>query len=202
MYLDENMKGQVKERLEAIENKIYIDLYLNENEESNVLKGILGEIKELNEKIIINEKTDNIENKPLAKFYSDTTKGVIEFHGVPAGYEFGAILDLLVDTANNSFESNPEEKMLREYLDTNKDKKVDLKVFVTPTCPHCPPAAYLGYKLGNDYSNFNVHVIEANSFPELSNKYNVQYVPKIVINEKDLPNEKVNFVGILDAIKN
>lgn len=201
MYLDENMQKQVKERLKAIKNEVSVDLYLDNREESNVLKGLIGEVAQLSDKIKITEKEDSVENKPLARIYSNTTKGLIEFHGVPAGYEFGAILDLLIDAANDSFEGNAEEKMLSDYLKDNPDKKIDMKVFVTPTCPHCPPAAYLGYKLGNDYKNFNIHVIEANSFGELSTKHNVSYVPKIVINDKDLPNEKVNFPGILEAIQ-
>lgn len=205
MYLDENTQTEVKKRLEKMDNEVHIHLILGDKEDSDVLKNLMGELTELSDKLVLVEGFEDldksalgdIENKPLIVLHNKNTKGTVKYHGIPAGYEFGALLDSLLDISNDSFENHGDEKKLTEFFEKNPDKKVNFKVFVTPTCPHCPSAAYLAYKLGTQFKNVEAQVFEANSFPELSTKYNVQYVPKIVLNEKELDPQSANLPNLV-----
>jgi hypothetical protein len=58
-----------------------------------------------------------------------------------------------------------------------------LQVFVTPTCPYCPPAVILAHKLAMESDLIRADMVEATEFPHLSMKYAVMGVPRTVINE-------------------
>jgi glutaredoxin len=60
---------------------------------------------------------------------------------------------------------------------------IDIKVFVTPTCPHCPRAVTLAHKLAVESTHIRASCVEATEFMELSRRYRVTGVPKTVINE-------------------
>jgi protein-disulfide isomerase len=61
---------------------------------------------------------------------------------------------------------------------------VRIQVFVTPACPHCPQMARLAYQVALESPHISAEVIEANEFPELSQRYQVRGVPTTIIDEK------------------
>jgi len=60
---------------------------------------------------------------------------------------------------------------------------VHFQVFVTPTCPYCPRAVLLAHQLAMESELIRGDMVEAIEFPHLSMKYQVQGVPRTVINE-------------------
>jgi hypothetical protein len=72
----------------------------------------------------------------------------------------------------------------KAYLAALK-KPLHLQVFVTPTCPYCPPAVHLAHQLAFESDLVRADMVEAIEFPHLSNKYHVHGVPRTVINETD-----------------
>jgi len=63
------------------------------------------------------------------------------------------------------------------------NKPVNIKVFVTLGCPHCPGAVEKAHYLALLNDNITADMIEAQTFYDLSEEYNVSSVPKIVIND-------------------
>ena len=60
---------------------------------------------------------------------------------------------------------------------------LDIKVFVTPTCPHCPRAVTLAHRLAAENPNIHATCVEATEFMDLSRRFNVTGVPKTVVND-------------------
>ena len=60
----------------------------------------------------------------------------------------------------------------------------NIKVFVTLGCPHCPGAVNKAHLLALMNPNIVGEMVEAQTFSELSNRFNVSSVPHIVINDK------------------
>ncbi len=110
---------------------------------------------------------------------NETDYGIV-FYGLPIGYEFITLVETLKMIASKSHGLSPRTLQFLNEL----DKNLDIMVFVTPTCPYCPQAAILVYKLAMASDKVRSQVIEAMEFEELSMKYNVFGVPKIVINDK------------------
>ncbi len=108
----------------------------------------------------------------------DDGRPAVRYYGVPAGYEFGAFLRVLVLFSNGRV----TEKVDPALLD-GVGKDINLKVFVLVTCPSCPVMAHLCATLAFMSPRITTEIIEANTFVDLSTRFSVGAVPKIVIND-------------------
>lgn len=107
-------------------------------------------------------------------------KGYFKYYGIPGGTEFPAFIESIVDISRwEVLISEDSVKKLQEL-----ENEVNLKVFVTPTCPYCPGMARAAYMLGMASEKVHTEVIEVNEFPELADKFKVEAVPLTVINNK------------------
>ncbi len=102
------------------------------------------------------------------------------YYGIPAGYEFSSLLGDIIDASKGTTALSDATK---EKLRGIKNP-VDIKVFVTPTCPYCPQAVRMAHQFAMENSMIRSSMIEAQEFMELSSKFDVMGVPKIVINDK------------------
>lgn len=191
--LNEDLQKQIGEFLSHMEKKVNFVLFTKEKncETCQQTKMLLEEISELSEKIsFINKDLDK--DKEDAKKYdiklapsfvildeNGLYQGV-KFNGIPAGHEINSFLSAVIDMSGVNFGFDKEiiERVKRI------NKPVNIKVFVTLSCPHCPGAVSNAHRLAMLNENIESEMIEAQTFAELSTKYNVSGVPKIVINEK------------------
>lgn len=103
----------------------------------------------------------------------------IQFLGIPAGHEFGTLVNDILMVSKR--ESGLKEET-REFL-KKLDKPLQLQVFVTPSCPYCPRAVLLAHQMAMENpSMIHAEGIDAMEFPELANRFNVHGVPQTVIN--------------------
>ncbi len=109
----------------------------------------------------------------------------VRIYGLPYGYELQTLIEAIINVSKGTTDLSEKTKTIL------KDVKspVNIKVFVTLTCPHCPGAAVTAHKLAIECDQIQAEVIESGEFPDLAIKYNVVGVPKIVINDK------VEFMG-------
>jgi glutaredoxin-like protein len=107
----------------------------------------------------------------------------IRFYGIPAGYEFMSLLESLeiVARGESGLSAASREKL------KGLDKPLSLQVFVTPTCPYCPRAVVLAFRLAMESPHVTASMVEATEFPHLANKYQVSGVPHTVIGDSPQP---------------
>ncbi len=103
----------------------------------------------------------------------------IRLYGIPSGYEFSTLIEDILMVGRGDSGLTAETK---SYV-ANLAKPLHLQVFVTPTCPYCPRAVLLAHQLAFESDNIRGDMVEAIEFPHLSMKYQVQGVPRTVINE-------------------
>lgn len=103
----------------------------------------------------------------------------IRYYGIPSGYEFSSLIHDILMVGGESAELAAETKQWLADL----TEPVHFQVFVTPTCPYCPPAVLMAHKMAMASELVTADMVEANEFPHLSTKYNVMGVPRTVINE-------------------
>ncbi|MEO0275174.1 MAG: thioredoxin family protein [candidate division WOR-3 bacterium] len=151
---------------------------------------ILKEVSELSDKITLeiknflsdeeDVKEYGIERVPAIVFLKGNGEDTgIRFYGIPSGYEFTSLIEtiVMVSKSDSGLSENVKEKL------KNIDKEINIKVFVTPSCPYCPRMVILANKVAFENKNIKTNIIEVIEFPELGEKYNVFGVPKTVINE-------------------
>jgi glutaredoxin-like protein len=103
----------------------------------------------------------------------------IRYYGIPSGYEFSSLIeDVMMVSQGESGLSEATKAQVAALT-----KPVHLQVFVTPTCPYCPRAVRLAHQLAVESDLIRADMVEAIEFPHLAMKYQVQGVPRTVINE-------------------
>jgi glutaredoxin-like protein len=144
----------------------------------NDTENILKELCELTERLTLNIVESNGETTVLPTLSIGRTGRVI-FRGTPSGYEFSSLLTAIIDAGRDAGGLSDETRNFLNDLQND----LHIKVFVTPTCPHCPPSVVLAHRMAAYSSRVTAEAIEANEFPDMAAKYEVQGVPRTVVNE-------------------
>lgn len=189
---NEDLSKQVKEIFADMPKEITIALFTDKNgcDTCPETKAYMEEVAALGEKINLTIYDIN-DDSALAESYNVTMvpsvvlldhnedyQGV-KFNGMPAGHEINSFIPALLETSG--LESDVPEPLKSEIVAIDKD--VNIKVFVTLSCPHCSGAVQKAHKLAMMNPKIDAEMVEAQTFAELSNKHNVSGVPKIVIND-------------------
>jgi len=195
--LEEPVKAEVKKVLETLKEPVKLIVFTQESpivmpavecENCKDNRTLMEEISTLSDKINLEvydflKDKDKVESFKIDKIPANIIQGEIDygirFYGMPAGYEFATLLETMKLVSNRDSGLSSEIKEKLKAL----NKPVDIKVFVTLTCPYCPQAAITAFKFAMESSLITAETINAQEFPHLSQRYNVFAVPKVVINE-------------------
>lgn len=153
---------------------------------------ILAELEVLSDQILVEvldfvadkaqADTLGIDKVPAIALQVDGSTPVdygIRYYGIPSGYEFSSLVRDIVMVGTGESGLNPETKAALAQLTA----PLHIQVFVTPTCPYCPPAVHLAHQMALESPLVTADMVEAIEFPHLANRYNVMGVPRTVINE-------------------
>ncbi|MEM1537900.1 MAG: thioredoxin family protein [Candidatus Nezhaarchaeales archaeon] len=213
VVIDEATLRMVKGFFRALRNPVRIVvfvtrghcLYCNETVE------IVEKLASISPELIRVEKCECEVSSPEARSYKvDRHPAIVlrgekeywvRYFGIPSGYEFGSLVEDIVDVSRGEVEL--EESVKAAILAISKP--VHIKVFVTPTCPYCPSAVRTAHKFAIVNTHIMADAVESLEFPDLARKYRVYAVPKVVINdvvefEGALP-ERVFADKVLQALK-
>jgi len=203
--LDKETQNKVREILEKLTEPVQILLVKNDGEYSEIVEQLLGELKELDERIKVNiyhSDSQEINNYDIEKdllpamliLDNEGRDYRIRYYGIPSGYEFTTFLQNIIAVSNKSVDSFNDEN--KEKL-SQIDKNVRIRVFVTPTCPYCPRAVFAAHQTAMLNPNIIGEMIEANEFDSISFEYGVSSVPHTVIEVKENGTwvKKGEFVG-------
>ena len=151
---------------------------------------VLAEVVSLNEQLTLEEVNFVLEKERAAAYGIEHIPALvllaggedtrIRFLGAPAGYEFMSLVEaLLLAGTGVSGLSDTSKALLAERV----TEPVDIRVFVTPSCPHCPRAVTLAHRMAVEHPLIQATCVEATEFMDLTRKFRVTGVPKTVINE-------------------
>lgn len=104
----------------------------------------------------------------------------IRLYGIPAGYEFGSLIEDIRLVSEGDSKLSPETRAMVAKL----TQPVRMQVFITPTCPYCPRAVLLAHQLAIESDLITADMVEVSEFPHLAIKYQVMGVPRTVMNEE------------------
>lgn len=109
----------------------------------------------------------------------------IRFYGAPLGYELASLVEAISMTASGD---SGLGQNTREWLETLVGP-VRLQVFFTPNCVYCPEMVTLANRFAVAHPLISATAVDATEYPDLVRRYNVNGVPKTIINNR------VEFVG-------
>jgi len=154
-----------------------------------ITKQILDEIVDLSDLVTLEEvnlvldreraETYGIEQIPAIVLLRGEEDTRLRFLGAPAGYEFMSLIEAIILAGSGESGLSDETKsLIAEHVHT----PLDIQVFVTPTCPHCPRAVTLAHRMAVESPHIRATCVEATEFMELARRYRVTGVPKTVVN--------------------
>ena len=178
-----------------------------------IARQVLEEVAGLSDRVTMEEVNLILEKERSALFGIDRVPGIallrdgadtrMRFLGAPAGYEFSSLVEsiLLAGTDDSGLTDDSKQAIAEKAT-----APIDIKVFVTPTCPHCPRAVTLAHRMAVESPNISATCVEASEFHDLSRQYRVTGVPKTVSSGGAeilgaLPEEEF-VIGILDGQSN
>jgi glutaredoxin-like protein len=203
--IDEGTKSKLRERLAGLDGPVELRLYLKPDSGRLILPGGLGcptcSLAEELARAVANaapervtlsvidvlEQPDEGMQVPTLTIGAPGEEARIAFQGLPAGYEFSTLLDAIERVSSKGGSLAPD--LIKRLSELGTD--VEVMVFVTPTCPYCPGAASMANRMALTSPRVRSVVVEANEFAELSRRFQVEGVPRTVVNRSG------SFVGAL-----
>jgi glutaredoxin-like protein len=189
--IEQKILDDVKQMFDGITSDVTLHMFTNKDHclLCNETLDLAQQIADQSDKVTLDHCECDINSEKAQKWKIERHpaivveglgKGLIRFYGIPSGYEFGSLIESII-MAGKEGHSDLDSEIVEEIEAI--DKPVHLQVFVTPTCPYCPRAVLTAFKFAMLNENITADMIEATEFQELSMKFNVQGVPKTVIND-------------------
>ena len=103
----------------------------------------------------------------------------IRYYGAPLGNELPTLLQAINMAATGETRLADESRARLQALSA----PVAVQVFFTPTCVYCPQMISLANQAAIESPLVTAVAIDATEFPDLVRRYNVNGVPKTIIND-------------------
>ena len=189
---DDKVRSQLADILKNIRDRVSV-VYATQEFECNTCRdthSFVDEIAALNPNIGL-EVYDFVKDRQklepwkidkvpaIALLDKDRSDTGIRFYGIPGGYEINSFIQALIETSGRR---EPLPDALAQRVAAVK-KDVHIQVFISLTCPYCPPAVSTAHRLALENRNIRADMVESTTFIHLAQKYGVQGVPRIIINE-------------------
>ncbi len=189
--IEDKILDQIKDMFNTIDSEVTLHMFTQKDHclLCNETLDLVEQVTAQSDKVILDHCECDINSEKAQKWKIERhpaivvegkSKGLIRFYGIPSGYEFGSLIESIIMSGTDK--GSDLDSALVEEIEAI-DKPLHLQVFVTPTCPYCPTAVLTAFKLAMLNENITADMVEATEFQELSMKYNVQGVPKTVIND-------------------
>jgi glutaredoxin-like protein len=193
--LDEKIMKQVREAFEALQHPVQLLFFATrqECEYCDEMRELLQSVVSTSDKLSLSVYDIDDDGAVARQYNVDKAPGLviaaqdgdqitdygIRYAGIPAGYEFSALVrDVSLVSGRDSGLSESTRAFLKRL-----DQPVLLQVFVTPTCPYCSRAVVLAHQMALESPLVQAEMVEAMEFPDLSDRYGVSGVPHTTINE-------------------
>jgi glutaredoxin-like protein len=169
---------------------------------------ILDELPLLSDRVTIDEinfvlepdkaKQYGIDRVPAVAVVGQDESGTerdskIRFLGAPSGYEFASLIQAVLLVGGRASILSAESLSLIAAVGS----PITVRVFTTPTCPHCPRAVSVAHEMAFANPNITAYAVEATEFPDLARRYHITGVPKTVVNDAADTSDPIEILGAL-----
>jgi glutaredoxin-like protein len=191
--LSEQDRAVVRRHLAALQRPVTLLFFtqtIGAPETALVTRQVLDEVAGLSDLVTVEEanfvldrdraQAYGIDHIPAIVLLTGGTDTGMRFLGAPAGYEFSSLIEAVILAGTSDSGLTPESRAL---IAAHVTAPTDVRVFVTPTCPHCPRAVTLAHRMARENPLIRATCVEASEFIDLSRKFRVTGVPKTVVND-------------------
>jgi len=190
--LSEADRQLVAQRFSAIQADVTLLFFtqtIGAPESTLTARQIVDEVASLHDRISVEEVNFILDKDRATQFGVEDIPAVVllrnsedtrlRFLGAPSGYEFMSLVEAVVLAGGTDSGLTDAS---RTHIAERVHDPLEILVFVTPTCPHCPRAVTLAHRMAVESPLIRATCVEATEFMDLSRRYRVNGVPKTVVN--------------------
>lgn len=191
------LEGQLSQLLSKLASPVTLVCLLGEDGKSGEMAAFLNHVAGLSPRLSLRllspgedpglDEILDASMLPATGVYAGEEFGRMVFHGVPGGKEITGFAGALLNAGGAA---KPLDKPTLKDIGRIK-KPVDIRVCVSLACHHCAQLVMNAQRVAWENPLVTAHMIDANLYPELVKRYQIQRVPLTVLNgDKTVPGGK------------
>lgn len=192
------LEGQLGQLLSRLAGPVTMLCLVGEDEKSGEMAAFLNHIAGLSPMLGVRlmapgedpaiDRALDASLLPATGIYAEEEFGRMVFHGVPGGKEITGFAAALLNAGGAA---KPLDKPTMKDIAKIKKRPVDIQVCVSLACHHCAQLVMSAQRVAWENPLVTAHMIDANLYPALVEKYQIQRVPLTVLNgETAIPGGK------------
>ena len=208
--IEKNLEDQLKTLLSGLTLPVQLTCILDDGEKSKEMGAFLNHLVSLSNQLTCVFLSPG--EKPACEEALDTSylpatgigsPGAVPrmvFHGIPGGKEISSFASAIL-TAGGA--AKPLDKYTLKDI-AKVRRPMILQVCVSLACQHCAQLGFSALRIAFENPQIQAHVIDANLYPELVEKYRIERVPLLIIDKENLyPGGKTmaELTGLLAKLK-
>ncbi len=192
--LDNNVKEQLSQYINLLENDIVIKLSVGTDDASNEMKELIDEIEAMSPKISVENVT--LKRTPSFSINNKTNDSGVVFAGIPLGHEFTSLILALLQVSGRPPKITEAQKEQINKL----NQPLHFETYVSLGCHNCPDVVQALNTISVLNKNASHTMIEGGLFrDEIENK-NIMAVPAIYLNGDYFDTGRMSLDEILERL--
>lgn len=193
MALDTEIKAQLAQYLELLENDVVFAAHLDESENSQKVREFLDEIQAMSPKISLVDKSLTRTPSFMINQKGQADSG-IEFAGLPLGHEFTSFILALLQVGGRK--PKVEEDVIRRIEKINRP--LHFETYVSLTCHNCPDVVQSLNIMSVLNPNISHTMIEGGMFKEEVDAKKIMAVPTVFLDGEEFASGRMSIEQLVD----
>ena len=193
MALDTEIKAQLAQYLELLENDVVFVAHLDESENSQKVREFLDEIQAMSPKISLVDKSLTRTPSFMINQKGQADSG-IEFAGLPLGHEFTSFILALLQVGGRK--PKVEEDVIRRIEKINRP--LHFETYVSLTCHNCPDVVQALNIMSVLNPNISHTMIEGGMFKEEVDAKKIMAVPTVFLDGEEFASGRMSIEQLVD----
>ncbi len=191
MALDAQIKSQLNEYLQLLENNIVLKVSIGSDNVSQEMLALVNEIASMSPKITVEKaKLERIPSFSVNRIGEDTG---VTFAGIPLGHEFTSLVLALLQVSGRA--PKIDQSVINQII--NIEGPYQFETYVSLTCHNCPDVVQALNIMSVLNPNITHVMIEGAAFKEEVENKGILAVPAVYLNGEPFGNGRMTIEEIL-----
>ena len=191
MILDAEMKAQLAQYLEMMENDIVLKISTDTDKVSGDMVALADELAAMSSKITIEHTV--LERTPSFSINRANEETGITFAGVPLGHEFTSLVLALLQVSGRP--PRVEQKVMDQI--SNIKEELHFETYVSLTCQNCPEVVQALNIMSVLNPNISHTMIDGAAYKQEVENKNIMAVPTVFLNGEEFGGGRMTVEEIL-----
>nr|WP_291576269.1 alkyl hydroperoxide reductase subunit F [Clostridium sp. UBA4548] len=194
MMLDADIKAQLSQYLELMENNVLIKINADSDDISKDMVALVRELAEMSSKITVEKAV--LERTPSFSINRPNEDTGITFAGIPLGHEFTSLVLALLQTSGRP--PKVHEKVINQII--NLSGKYNFETYISLSCHNCPEVVQSLNLMSILNPNITHTMIDGAAFKNEVESKNILAVPSVYLNGEFFSSGRMTIEEILGKL--